>query len=387
MYRQRERDLLEALTLGTIVFGANREVVHVSPSIQLVRDPSDRALDPFEKLIDSGLKGIRFDLNAEIDWFPETRVRMRGEPLPSGELLIAFERSQESSEVEELRNRIREIEFITSRLQQGIWRLSPDGVILEVNPYLATMLEMKASLIVGQKASEFAGEKLRCETDADGKGSYEAIFLTRSGRVRRVSVTSTPLFGSKGELRGAVELITDVTEEHAMHSKLVQEVLKMQLLANLDPLTQLGNRRAFDMALSHFNENAAEKPFGMIMLDLNGLKDINDSLGHIVGDAAIRTFGDHLKSRLRDGDVLARIGGDEFAVLVKDVSFEELVQIGERVRLFAKASLTIDGLTIELVASVGWAHSSQSNDHLALFADRSMYAHKRVTRKRKAAGA
>ncbi len=387
MYRQRERDLLEALTLGTIVLGAKRQVVHVSPSIQLVRDPADKVLDPFVKLIDQGLKGKRFDLNTDIEWFPDSKVRMRGEPLPNGELLIAFETAQESTEIVDLRNRIREFEFITSRLQQGIWRLDPEGIILEVNPYLATMLEMKASLIVGQKASEFAGEKLRCETDADGKGSYEAIFLSRTGQIRRVAVTSTPLFGTKGEPLGAVELITDVTEEHALRSKLVQEVLKMQLLANLDPLTQLGNRRAFDMALSHFNECAAERPFGMIMLDLNGLKEINDNLGHVVGDAAIRTFGDHLKSRLREGDVLARIGGDEFAILVKEVTIEELVQIGERIRQFAKASLTIDGLTIELVASVGWAHSSQSNDHLALFADRSMYAHKRVTRKRKAAGA
>ncbi|HRJ27411.1 MAG TPA: diguanylate cyclase [Fimbriimonadaceae bacterium] len=304
------------------------------------------------------------------------RARCRGRQADPDRFVLVFEPVAEPTPTptRPLLNRIRELEFIIHHLRQGIWRLGPDGTILEVNPFMAEWLETSPGRLLGQKAQEYRREDLT-NLDAARAGRYEAEFITASGQVRRAIVTHASVLGPRQELLGSVELVTDMTAEHALRRQLVQEVNRMQSLAHLDPLTQVGNRRAFDLALSKA-ESGSDRNFGVILVDLDDLKQINDSLGHEAGDQAILAFTQLLKDSVRPDDLVARLGGDEFCILVQGVRPEELDAMGERMQAKLRVRVAVEGSDVELSASVGWAHRSQT-ERLLNSADAKMYRTKR----------
>lgn len=276
-------------------------------------------------------------------------------------------------------DRLAEYEFVVRNIRQGIWRLDADGNIVFVNPFLAGWLESTPERMVGRNIREFLPDgELGHEREAEAD-RFECEFVTESGLHRRSIVVSSPLVGPDGR-QGRVELVTDITAEHAVQSRLVQEVQRMAHLASRDPLTSVFNRRAFELALDDWSEEADRRPFGLILLDLDGLKAINDRLGHEVGDHVIVRFAERLLACVRDSDPVYRIGGDEFAVLVPDVTPERLEEIAVRLR----EALPFDDLAgeepIHVVASLGAAHSSQIGTGLLSSADRAMYGDKRRRR-------
>jgi diguanylate cyclase (GGDEF)-like protein len=103
-------------------------------------------------------------------------------------------------------------------------------------------------------------------------------------------------------------------------------------LANLDPLTSLQNRRSFEAALER--ELARAQRYGrglaLLLLDLDDFKQVNDSRGHLAGDALLRELGEQLLAAVRTGDVAARVGGDEFAVLLPESGAEDALAVYER---------------------------------------------------------
>jgi diguanylate cyclase (GGDEF)-like protein len=137
---------------------------------------------------------------------------------------------------------------------------------------------------------------------------------------------------------------------------LVAEQQATELLARTDPLTLLGNRRAFDAAVA----DAVSTPgfTAVVAIDLDHLKELNDSLGHGAGDAGLRLTAEALQAAVRPGDVVCRTGGDEFAVLLPDT---DLVQAGE---VAARIEAAIGASTVEgfgnLSASTGVATGSNS---------------------------
>lgn len=150
--------------------------------------------------------------------------------------------------------------------------------------------------------------------------------------------------------------------------------------ANRDPLTDLFNRRVFWDLLSHETERARRHgcSFTLLMIDLDNFKLVNDSFGHGTGDRYLKEFAAAVKSVLRQGDVLARYGGDEFALIAPEADFEVGRAIAERV-LETAEHMEIqapDGTILRGTASIGMAvcpvHAEDPND-LLHFADNMMY--------------
>ena len=176
------------------------------------------------------------------------------------------------------------------------------------------------------------------------------------------------------EFKGLVAL----KREQQRSSELVAE---LDRISRQDPLTGLANRRAWDEALEREFSLAERRsePFAVLLIDLDQLKETNDRLGHPVGDAVLRTVGSLLVENSRESDVIARIGGDEFALLAPDCSLLDATELAEKMRRLVEDETTaaagIGGTTIS-VGIAEWDGADDTPEAIMLRGDRRLYTAK-----------
>ena len=163
---------------------------------------------------------------------------------------------------------------------------------------------------------------------------------------------------------------------------------ELEQLATTDTLTGINNRRRF-LALAPDALQRAMRlhnPLALVMLDVDGLKHVNDTYGHAAGDQVLVTFSEVCKQHIRAIDVFARVGGDEFVLLLPETTREEAYRVAERVRLaLATRLLELDGQQYVVKFSAGIAgmvDASESLDALLARADLAMYRAKEAGRNR-----
>ncbi|WP_417501789.1 diguanylate cyclase [Marinobacter sp.] len=185
-----------------------------------------------------------------------------------------------------------------------------------------------------------------------------------------------------------LEIATDITDRKNMELALQSAQQRAEAASLQDELTQLNNRRAFFQLGGQFLKQAKRRntPIAAIMFDLDHFKLINDTYGHEAGDAVLREVGRLLLAEVRESDIAARIGGEEFAVLLPESSQEHTMELAERLRN------TLDGLKVRYkqtmlrpTASFGVAMLSPDDDRLESLlsrADEAMYLSKADGRNR-----
>jgi diguanylate cyclase (GGDEF)-like protein/PAS domain S-box-containing protein len=184
-----------------------------------------------------------------------------------------------------------------------------------------------------------------------------------------------PLTDGSGEVSGAVGCLSDVTDRARLHEEL-------EIKASIDELTACFNRAA-TIELVDRTINARHDGLGraVIFVDIDGLKTVNDRFGHAAGDLLIIAAADQIKSALRIGDFVGRLGGDEFLVICPRVlSAARAMEIAKRVSSALTTSVGIGPDTVELRASVGvvWTMEALDTDTLIARADNAMYESKRL---------
>jgi len=158
---------------------------------------------------------------------------------------------------------------------------------------------------------------------------------------------------------------------------------KLSELAYLDPLTRLPNRSYFTERLGEAFSHAQRRNQNLAIcyIDLDGFKQVNDTLGHATGDEVLRIAAARMRAAMRDHDVLARVGGDEFVALQVDSEAEDGAErLGQRFIAAASEAMIVGGTTVQIGASVGIARYPQDADNpedLLARADQAMYAAKR----------
>lgn len=131
-----------------------------------------------------------------------------------------------------------------------------------------------------------------------------------------------------------LEIATDITERKRMEQDLRAAVLRAERLASTDELTGLNNRRAFfELGAQAFRQaQRASSPIAVIMFDIDHFKRINDRAGHAAGDAVLRTLATHAQAVVRDADILGRLGGEEFALILPEADLAAALAVAERLR-------------------------------------------------------
>ena len=157
-----------------------------------------------------------------------------------------------------------------------------------------------------------------------------------------------------------------------------EEVYK---LAVLDPLTGLHNRRSGEQRLAQEISRAQRhgRPLTVLMLDLNGLKNLNDKFGHAAGDELIRHFAGRLSKAIRGSDLAVRLGGDEFLVLLPECKPDEVLHVLGRLK---DLNFDYDGQSMAFSFSAGWTNFNpgESPQDLLKRADDALYLNKRAAR-------
>jgi len=216
----------------------------------------------------------------------------------------------------------------------------------------------------------------------------EVFLHHREGHRIPVVVRAIGLLDDEGRASGAVEVFADRSERSTLLAEL--ERLKREVLA--DPLTGLGNRRFLEMCVgTRFHELADHQiPFGLLILDIDHFKRVNDAFGHAAGDATLRMVAGSVAGAVRRLDVAARFGGEEFVVISPNVDLASLAEMAERVRLLVERSwLDLpDRRRVAVTVSVGGAlaRAGEGFDSLLARADERLYACKEGGRNRSSVG-
>ncbi|MGD0913282.1 MAG: sensor domain-containing diguanylate cyclase [Terracidiphilus sp.] len=192
-------------------------------------------------------------------------------------------------------------------------------------------------------------------TIKDGKRRESEVYLRhKSGHRVPVSVRVSPIRDNSGAIIGAVEVFSDITSK----KNIERRAQDLETEAYLDPLTLLSNRRHITMAMTHVLQEMDEfgTRAGLLVVDIDHFKDVNDQFGHSVGDQVLKTVAETLTHALRPPDLLGRWGGDEFLVLARGTDIESLKKIAERCRKMVEASSVLaDGNRIKTTVSIGGA--------------------------------
>lgn len=215
-------------------------------------------------------------------------------------------------------------------------------------------------------------------TPNDDHFTVEYRVVAYDGRIRWLKSKRRQIRDETGAVIRVVALVLDITDQK-------QALRTLESEAATDGLTHLKNRRAFDRIASQSWQAACAtgQNLGLVLIDLDGFKPINDRHGHRAGDEILRLVARRIERLVRSRDVLARIGGDEFAVLIRDNPAETIDVLVKRLeRAFAKP-FRLGNLAVGIGASLGTAMRQEDDadfDAVVERADRALYAGKNERR-------
>jgi diguanylate cyclase (GGDEF)-like protein/PAS domain S-box-containing protein len=210
---------------------------------------------------------------------------------------------------------------------------------------------------------------------------FEETYWSAAEKADRIGYTfKLPMYDASGNPQYLVCVSLDITERKRAQAALLDSEKKMVILATTDVLTELPNRRQFFALLKQ--EMARMQRFSslrcsVLMLDLDLFKYVNDTHGHAMGDALLKHFAKLMRKTFREIDTAARMGGEEFAVILPGTDLAAARTVAERLReLVAKTPLVQDGKTISMTVSIGVATidpRDSETDQILIRADKALY--------------
>jgi diguanylate cyclase (GGDEF)-like protein/PAS domain S-box-containing protein len=277
---------------------------------------------------------------------------------------------------------------IMSNAAEGIVVYDRDLRCLVWNHFMEALTGLRAEEVLGKHAAEFfplLGEQpideilervLKGDTISLSETSYMIPGTERQGWI---SASYRPQHDSKGNVTGVIGRVLDLTDR-----KRAEQQIEYQ--AYHDSLTGLANRRLFQehLTLAIALAQRKHRPIAVLFLDLDHFKVVNDSLGHTLGDTLLREIATRLRTSVREGDVVARVGGDEFTIVLQELDKkEDAAAMAQRVLRIIAEPIDIDGQRLYITTSIGitvYPEDGEDAETLLKNADNAMYRAKAVGR-------
>ena len=279
----------------------------------------------------------------------------------------------------------RRLRTIADNLPVLISYIDDDKRLRFLNATFRTWMGMAPEAVLGRTLEEVVGPVLYAPRETHLKGALAGVrqrFETRSdsnGVVRDLLTEYVPDIRPDGTVAGVYTLATDITAFKQVERELDQ-------LSRIDPLTGLPNRRQFESRLSEALARArrSERTLGLMFLDLDHFKQVNDTLGHAAGDVVLKVFADRVRGVIRETDQLCRLAGDEFVLILENLNEpREAAAVAQKVLDVVVQPLTLQGQDLRLSTSIGVAchvGGPESESVLLGRADDALYAAKAAGR-------
>lgn len=232
--------------------------------------------------------------------------------------------------------------------------VSADGTILEANPAALRMPFAEGADLRDAALLAVAPQLEAARRAAQRKGERRVL----GGDLRGLEAAVSHLRDARGRLTGSVLIVHDRREDRAREEQL-------RASTHRDVLTGAANRRGFEAALERALARRGERAVGIAFVDLDGFKAVNDRCGHAAGDDVLIEVARRLQAIVRQGDVVARFGGDEFALLLPNVTPVELATAGERIDEALARPIEADGQFVRVGASIGLASAPRDGATVA----------------------
>ena len=269
---------------------------------------------------------------------------------------------------------------ILENMHDAVMITDASGIIIRVNPAFTRLTGHAADDVAGRPCAELHRDPYAAEFQAafwrqlrrSGHSAGRFWSHRKSGEEYCGWQTASSIRDARGHTVRYVIVSRDVTDQETRESELWQR-------ANFDALTGLANRTRFNdrvaQAFSHASRHP--QPFALLYLDLDHFKPVNDSLGHAAGDALLRQVAQRMAAVVRDDDLLARIGGDEFALLLPRIeALDESTHVAKKIVEALSAPFELPEGTVRIGISIGIAHfppDGHTAEALAASADRALY--------------
>ena len=352
----------------------------------------DQAISAFEVGNPIDLRYRIQDTDGNWHWFHDRsigRLDVGGKIVIEG---LVFDITRQKHAEERLRQNEQRYRALVEDTPILICRSLPDGEITFVNQAYCLYFQKTAEELIGSnyltlippEDREIVTDNLRTLTVDSPTQSHEHRVIAPDGTIRWHRWTNRALFDGDGRVMAHQAMGEDITER-----KQVEEIVEHQ--ATFDDLTELPNRRLLVDRLTQAVSNCKRHDHrgALLFLDLDQFKQINDSLGHPVGDALLREVSKRLKTGLRQEDTAARMGGDEFVVLLPEVSdntrqaARQAQEVAEKVKADLSFPYVVDEHELHMTASVGivtFPEDDESADDILRYADTAMYRAKEAGR-------
>ena len=286
---------------------------------------------------------------------------------------------------------------LLDKLYDGVYFVSPDRTIIYWNEAAERMTGFSASEMINKHCYDnilmhvdnkgvslcLRGCPLEKAMREDIMIEGEVYLHHKEGHRVPVVVRVSPVKDKEGKIIGAVEIFSD----NSPRVRLSEKVEELEKIALLDPVTRIGNRRYGDLSLAAKLSELERYgwPFGVLFMDIDHFKQVNDVYGHDVGDRVLRIAATTIMNGTRSSDIVSRWGGEEFLVLVPHVDVKQLKDVAEKIRLLIeKSSISVEGKNIEVTVSIGvtQARKDDTIDSLMKRADALLYKSKSEGRNR-----
>ena len=267
-------------------------------------------------------------------------------------------------------------DLVIEQMSDVILVLDDERTVIDLNPAAEQLIERERTHALGLSAGELmrAVPEVRALLDGvdDRPSRGELELPTRDRGLLHFDAVASHLPSRAAQSTGYLLVLRDVTERKRLDAEL-------QRLAHFDTLTGLPNRKLFMDRLSQALARARRDgtPLAVLFCDLDGFKRINDTLGHAHGDELLREVAARLERRTRDGDTVARFGGDEYTIILSQLTRAgDAALVARKLLAELTGPLQLGGMTMQITASIGiaiWPRDGDDQEALVRCADMAMY--------------